>query len=138
MPEVEAQGPRQDQGETPEVEIGDSDLDDMIDNLRKQKATWEAVERKSADGDRVIVDFDGTLKGEPFQGGTGTEVPVVLGEGQMLPDFEKALTGVAAGDEKSFKVKFPKDYHAEDLAGKKVDFAIKVHRVEEQDSAGGR
>ncbi|NIA27996.1 MAG: trigger factor, partial [Desulfobulbaceae bacterium] len=58
--------------------------------------------------------------------------PVELGQGQMLPDFEKGLAGVAAGDEKSFKVKFPKDYHAEDLAGKKVDFAIKTHRVEEE------
>ena len=62
----------------------------------------------------------------------GTEVPVVLGQGQMLPDFEKALYGIQAGDEKSFKVKFPKDYHAEDLAGKKVDFALKTHRVEEE------
>jgi trigger factor len=59
-------------------------------------------------------------------------VPVILGGGQMLPDFEKGLTGVVAGEEKDIKVKFPKDYHAEDLNGKKVDFAIKVHSVEEQ------
>ena len=72
------------------------------------------------------------LKGEAFAGGQGNEVPVVLGEGQMLPDFEKGLKGVKAGDEKTFKVKFPKEYHAEELAGKKVEFAIKVHRVEEQ------
>jgi trigger factor len=118
--------------ETPDVTIDDSDLDDMILKLRKQKATWEAVERKSADGDRVVVDFTGTLKGEAFEGGSGTEIPVILGQGQMLPDFEKALFGIQAGDEKSFKVKFPKDYHAADLAGKKVDFAIRTHRVEEE------
>lgn len=116
----------------PDVEITDADCDDMIANLRRQKATWNEVERKSADGDRVVVDFDGTLDGETFQGGTGKEVPVVLGEGQMLPDFEKGLLGIQAGDEKSFKVKFPKDYHSEELAGKKVEFAIKAHRVEEQ------
>ena len=118
--------------EKPDVTIDDSDLDDMLLKLRKQKATWESMDRKSADGDRVVVDFTGTLKGEAFEGGTGTEVPVVLGQGQMLPDFEKALFGIKADDEKSFKVKFPKDYHAEDLAGKKVDFAIKTHRVEEE------
>ena len=118
--------------EKPDVTIDDSDLDEMILKLRKQKATWETVDRKSADGDRVVVDFTGTLKGEAFEGGTGTEVPVILGQGQMLPDFEKALFGIKAGDEKSFKVKFPKEYHADDLAGKKVDFAIKTHRVEEE------
>ncbi len=116
----------------PEVEITDQDREDMLENLRQQKATFEPVERAAAEGDRVVVDFEGTLKGEPVKGGKGSEVPVVLGQGQMLPDFEKALYGVKAGDEKDFKVKFPKDYHAEDLASKKVDFHVKVHRVEEQ------
>ncbi len=118
--------------EKPAIQIGDSDIDDMLLNLRKQKATWDTVERKSKDGDRVIVDFSGELDGEPFPGGQGTEIPVILGEGQMLPDFEKGLKGIKAGDEKTFKVKFPKDYHADDLAGQKADFSIKTHRVEEQ------
>jgi trigger factor len=132
MPKIELKGLDKLKVEMAEVTIDDSDMDDMLLRLRKQKASWETVERKSADGDRVVVDFTGTLKGEAFDGGTGTEVPVVLGQGQMLPDFEKALFGIQAGDEKSFKVKFPKDYHAEDLAGKKVDFAITTHRVEEE------
>lgn len=132
MPEVNLKDLDKLKIEMPDVSIDDSDLDDMILKLRKQKATWESVDRKSAEGDRVIVDFNGTLKGEEFEGGKGSEVPVVLGQGQMLPDFEKALFGVQAGDEKSFKVKFPKDYHAGELAGKKVDFAIKTHRVEEE------
>jgi len=132
MPDVELKDLDKLTIERPEVTIDDSDLDEMLQKLRKQKATWETVERVSADGDRVIVDFTGTLKGEEFEGSKGTEVPVVLGQGQMLPDFEKALFGIKAGDEKSFKVKFPKDYHAEDLAGKKVDFAINTHRVEEE------
>ena len=117
----------------PEIDISDEDCDDMLENLRKQKATWETVKREAVEGDRVVVDFDGTLKGEPIEGGTGKEVPVVLGEGQMLPDFEKGLTGVKADEEKSFKVKFPKDYHIEELAKKQVEFTVKVHRVEEQE-----
>ena len=132
MPKVELANLDKLEIEVPEVSIGKKDLDDMILKLRKQKATWEAVERDSAEGDRVVIDFAGTLKGEAFEGGSGNEVPVVLGEGQMLPDFEKALFGIKAGDEKSFKVKFPKDYHSENLAGKKVDFAITTHRVEQE------
>ena len=131
LPEVTLSGLDKIKVERPDVQIGDADYEDMLDNLRRQKATWVSVDRASANEDRVVVDFNGTLKGEPIEGGQGTEVPVVLGQGQMLPDFEKGLTGVSAGDETSFKVKFPKDYHAADLAGKKVEFAVKVHSVEE-------
>ena len=130
MPEVALKDLEKIKIENPDVTIGDSDVDDMLLNLRKQKATWEDVDRESADGDRVVIDFVGKLKGEVFQGGEGKEYPVVLGAGQMLPDFEKGLLGVKAGDETSFKVKFPKDYHSDDLAGKKADFDIVVHRVE--------
>ncbi|MFQ6006916.1 MAG: trigger factor [Woeseia sp.] len=133
LPEITLQGLDKIKVTRPEVEITDEDCDDMIHNLRKQKATWSAVERESREGDRVIVDFDGTLKGEPVKGGTGKEVPVHLGEGRMLPDFEKALTGVRARDEKSFRVKFPKDYHEDTLASKKIDFEVTVHRVEEEE-----
>jgi len=130
MPEVKLKDLEKIKIEKPDVTIGDEDIDDMLTNLRKQKASWEEVDRKSADGDRVTIDFVGKLKGEVFPGGEGKEYPVVLGAGQMLPDFEKGLMGVKAGDETTFKVKFPKDYHAEDLAGKKADFEINVHRVE--------
>ena len=132
MPEIELKNLDKIQVKKPDVSIGKKDLDEMIDKLRKQKASWEEVDRKSADGDRVIVDFDGSIKGEPIAGGKGAEVPVVLGDGQMLEDFEKALFGVKAGDEKTFKVKFPKEYQAEALQGKKVDFDAKIHRVEKQ------
>ena len=132
MPEIELQGLDKIKVEKPEIDIGDSDLDDMIENLRKQKATWTEVDRESVDGDRVTVDFSGELKGELIDGGQGKDVPVIIGQGQMLPDFEKGLTGIRSGDEKTFKVKFPKDYHAEDLQGQKVNFTIQTHRVEEQ------
>jgi trigger factor len=133
MPEVKLAGLDKIVVTVPNIEIADSDCDDMLENLRKQKASWVTAERESVEGDRVIVDFEGKLKGEVIEGGKGSEVPVVLGEGQMLPDFEKALFGIKADDEKSFKVKFPKDYQAEELQGKKVEFTIKVHRVEEQE-----
>jgi trigger factor len=132
MPEVELKDLGKIKVEKPIVDIGEKDVDEMILKLRRQKATWSEVDRKSGDGDRVVCDFDGSIKGEAFQGGKGEDVPVILGQGQMLPDFEKGLKGVKAGDEKTIKVKFPKDYHAEDLAGQKADFAIKVHRVEEE------
>lgn len=131
MPEVELKDLDKLSVDQPEVTIGDADMDDMIEKLRHQKATWTPVERESKDGDRVTCDFSGTLNGEPIDGGQGSNVPVVLGQGQMLPDFEKGLTKVKAGDETSFKVKFPKDYQAEDLQGKSVDFAVVVHSVEE-------
>ena len=131
MPEIELKGLDKIKVDQPEVTIGDADLDDMIEKLRMQKGQWSTVERASKTGDRVVCDFSGELKGEKIDGGQGTNVPVILGQGQMLPDFEKGLTGVKAGDDKSFKVKFPKDYHAEDLQGQKVDFAVTVHSVEE-------
>lgn len=132
LPEVKLKDLDKIRIETPDVEISDEDREDMLLNLRQQKATWEPVERAAGEGDRVIVDFDGKLEGEPVKGGQGEEVPVVLGRGQMLPDFEQALFGVSAGEEKDFEVEFPENYHAADLASKKVDFHVRVHRVEEQ------
>jgi trigger factor len=117
--------------ETPEVAIGDADVDRMIERLRRQKGTWQAVERAAAEGDRVVIDFLGKIGKEPFEGGEGKGVKVVLGAGQVIADFEQALTGVKAGDEKTAKVKFPKDYSAEQLAGKRASFDITVHRVDE-------
>ena len=133
LPEVTLKGLEKIEVTKPDVQIKDKDCDDMIHNLRKQKAVWSTVERASKKGDRVIVDFKGTMKGKPVKGGEGKQVPVDLGEGRMLPDFEKALFGLKAGEEKSFKVKFPKDYHEEALASKKVDFEATIHRVEEEE-----
>jgi len=132
LPEFELRNLDKIKVDKPEVDIREEDIDDMLLSLRRQRASWSEVNRKSKDGDRVIVDFTGTLDGEEFQGGSGSEIPVVLGQGQMLEDFEKGLKGVKPGDEKSIKVKFPKDYPAEELAGKKADFAIKVHKVTEE------
>ena len=131
MPDIELKGLGKISVDQPDVTIGKKDLDEMIDKLRQQKATWAEVDRASKVGDRVVCDFSGELNGGLIEGGKGSNVPVILGQGQMLPDFEKGITGVKAGDEKSFKVKFPKDYQAEDLQGKKVDFTVVTHTVEE-------
>lgn len=118
--------------EIPEVEIGDSDVDAMIEKLRVQRATWEKVDRKSQSGDRILIDFVGRIDDEAFEGGTANEVPIIIGEGQVIADLEKALAGLTAGESKSAKVKFPKDYHAENLAGKRAVFDVSVHYVEQR------
>jgi trigger factor len=132
-PEVELKGLDKIKVTEPVAEVAEGDIDTMVDNLRKQRADWKAVSRKAADGDQVTIDFTGTLKGEVFEGGSAENFNVVLGDGAMLPDFEKNLQGVAAGDGKSFKLKFPKDYQTAELAGQKVEFSIKVHEVAEQE-----
>ena len=117
--------------EQPAIEIGESDLEAMIETLRKQRSNWISVERKSVEGDQVTVNFEGTLNGEPIENGRGEQVPIVLGQGQMLEDFEKNLIGLTAGSEKTFKIKFPKDYQAAELVGKKVSFSVTVTEAAE-------
>jgi trigger factor len=113
------------------VEIGEEDIDNMMENLRRQRSEWEEVDRQAADTDRVTVDFKGTMDGEPFAGGEGSGVPIVLGEGGMLPDFENGLSGISAGEEKDIKVAFPADYGVADLAGRTADFYVTASKVEE-------
>ena len=119
--------------ERAETEIGDPDIDDMIETLRKQRATWSPVGRKAADGDKVTVDFEGKVKDEPIEGGVGQDVEIIIGQGQMLEEFEKNLIGLSAGDETSFNLKFKKDYQAEELAGKKATFTVNVKEIAEQE-----
>ena len=118
--------------EVPLVTIEDADVDTMIERLREQRATFRTVERKAAAGDRVAVDFEGTVEGKPFQGGSGKDVSIVVGGGQVLPEFDAALSGAAAGDARTARVNFPTNYPTQDLAGKTAEFAITVRRVEER------
>lgn len=111
--------------------VADEDVDLSLEQLQKQQIEWKEVKRKSKKGDRVIVDFTGSIDGVEFAGGKAEEAPVVLGEGQMLEDFEKGLKGLNVGQETTIEVKFPKDYPGEEVAGKKAEFAIKVHSVSE-------
>lgn len=118
--------------EVPSVAIEEADVDAMIEKLRGQRATWKTVERKSAEGDRVVVDFAGTVDGEPFEGGQGKNVSIVVGSGQVLQDFDRALRGLAQGESTTATVLFPPDYPTKALAGKTAVFSISALRVEER------
>ena len=114
--------------EKPEVAVGDADIDNTIETLRKQRASYEPTDRAAETGDFIVVDFVGTLDGMPFKGGDAQNFGVVLGEGRMLPDFEAALKGMKGAEEKTFDLTFPDDYQAE-LAGKTVQFKVAVKVV---------
>ena len=111
--------------------VEDADVDNMIDVLRKQKMDWAEVDRVSANEDRITIDFVGSVDGEKFDGGTANDMPMVLGAGQMIPGFEEKLSGLKASEEATFKVSFPDDYAAKDLAGKEAEFAVTIKKVEE-------
>jgi trigger factor len=115
----------------PTLTVGDAEIDQTIEVLRKQRTTYVAVDRPSQAADRMVIDFTGRRDGEPFAGGTATDYPVFGGGGMMLPDFETALMGCTVGQEKVFDVVFPEDYHAKDLAGNTVQFTMTVKAVEE-------
>ena len=115
----------------PVVDIGEGDVDEMLDNLRTQRKGFEPVERAAADGDQVVVDFAGRVDGEAFEGGSAEKAPLVLGSGAMIPGFEEQLAGVSAGDERTVTVTFPNEYQAEHLAGREAEFDVVVHEVRE-------
>jgi len=117
--------------EKPVCEIGDADLTKMIETLRDQHKTWNPVERESADGDQVTIDFEGKLDGEVFEGGTAENFELVLGLGQMIDGFEEGLFGKTAGAETVLELKFPENYQAQHLAGKDVQFNVTVKQVAE-------
>lgn len=131
-PEFELKGIDQLSVSRPAVEVGDADIDTMIENLRRQQATFVKVERAAQDTDRVTVDFEGKLDGVAFDGGKGSNMPVVIGAGRMLPEFEAGLRGAQAGETKEVAVNFPENYAAPNLAGKQAVFTITAHSVEEQ------
>lgn len=112
--------------------VTDEDIEDMLTNLRNQSATWEEVEREAQDGDQLTINYSGSIKGEKFDGGTAENQKIEIGAGRMIPGFEEGLVGLKAGDKKDLKIKFPKDYQAEDLKGKAAVFAIEVHSVAEK------
>lgn len=113
----------------PVTDLNDADVESMIEVLRNQQATFEVAEKASEEGDQVNIDYVGTKGGEEFPGGKAEGQDLVLGSNSMIPGFEDGLVGLSAGDEKVLKLKFPKDYHAEELKGAKVEFAVKVNSV---------
>lgn len=111
--------------------VGDAEIDKTIDIMRRQRATFERVERAAVDGDRLTIDFKGMIDGTVFEGGSGTDFVFTLGQGRMLPDFEAALRGATSGVTKTFPVAFPTDYRATDLAGKTAQFEVTVKKIEQ-------
>ncbi len=116
----------------PAAEVTAKDVANMLETLQKQRAEWVPVKRMAKKGDQVICDFEGSVDGEAFEGGKGDDVPVILGQGQMLADFEKGLLKIKTGEEREIEVKFPDDYQAEELAGKTAIFKVKAKEVKGQ------
>jgi len=117
----------------PVVDINETDISEMLENLRKQRATWTAVERAAVPGDQVSIDFEGSIDGAAFAGNKAENMPLVLGSDSMIPGFEEQLGGVSAGDEKSVEVTFPDNYPGTEVAGKAAVFRVKVHQVAEME-----
>jgi trigger factor len=111
------------------VEIKDADFDAMLEKLREQRKTWKETESAAKKGYQVMVDFEGRIDGELFDGGAGKDMPVEIGAGQMLPEFESGLEGIKKGEQRVVKVNFPEDYHGTDVAGKAAEFTLKASRV---------
>ena len=133
MPEFELQGLDGLKATKIEAEVKDEDLDLMLERLQKQQSKWNVVERAAANDDRVKIDFVGRVDGEEFEGGKGTDVPLVLGSGSMIPGFEDQIVGLSTGDTKTIEVTFPEEYHSENLKGKAAEFDITVNEVAEME-----
>ncbi|HEV8330464.1 MAG TPA: trigger factor [Steroidobacteraceae bacterium] len=132
VPQIELKGLDTLPVERPVADVSTADVDAMIENLREQKPTFANVEREARDTDRVTVDFTGTIDGQPFEGGSGENIPIVLGAGRMLADFESGLIGARSAEQRTVPVTFPPNYGAPALAGKRAEFAITVKSVEER------
>jgi len=117
--------------ERPSAEVDDAAVDKTLEILRKQRTKFEAVERPAKDADRLTVDFQGTIDGQPFQGGEAKDFVFGLGEGRMLPAFETAARGMSPGESKTFDLEFPADYHGKEVAGKKASFTMTLKKVDE-------
>lgn len=115
--------------ERPVLEVTEAEVDKTIEIMRKQRARFDPVDRAAQDGDRVTIDYLGTIDGAEFQGSSAKDQPAVIGAGRLLPDFESNLVGVKTGDTKSFDVRFPDDYQAREVAGKTARFDVTVKLV---------
>lgn len=129
-PEVELKGLENITVEKPAAEVTDADVAEMLETLRKQRASWVEVDEAAEEGKRVSIDFIGSIDGEEFEGGKAENFPLEMGAGRMIPGFEDGIAGKTKGMEFEIDVTFPEDYHAENLKGKAAKFAIKVNKVE--------
>ena len=114
------------------AEVTDTAIDKTVEILRKQRRTFalRAKDAPAQDTDRVVVDFEGKIDGEPFAGGKAEDYQFIVGDGQMLKEFEEAVRGMKLGESKTFPLAFPADYHGQDVAGKTADFMVTVKKIE--------
>ncbi len=131
MPEIELPDFSRIKIESLTAEVTGEDIANMIETLRKQRQTWERVERAVAADDLVFIDYTGRVDGEEFEGGKAENRGVLIGSEHMIPGFEESLKGRRPGDEFTCELKFPAEYHQEDLAGKDVEFEIRLNLVSE-------
>jgi trigger factor len=116
------------------AEVSDAAIDRTIEILRKQRRSFgaRAADQGVAEGDRVTIDFEGKIDGEPFNGGKADDFQFIVGEGQMLEQFDKSVRGMRVGESKTFPLQFPADYQGADVAGKEADFLVTVKKIETQ------
>lgn len=131
VPEIEVKGLGGVDIEKPVAEVTDADVDNMVETLRKQRQTFNDVERPAAQGDQIVIDYVGRIDGEAFEGGSGEDTPVELGAGRMIDGLEEGMEGMAAGDTRTIDVTFPEDYQAAELAGKTAQFEVTAKAVQE-------
>lgn len=115
----------------PRAKVEESDVDRMIETLRRQRRSWEPAAREAQSGDRALIDYRGSVDGKELEHGRGEEVPIEIGSGSMVPGFEEGLVGAQAGEERTLSLTFPEDYADDAVAGRAVEFSVKVHRIEE-------
>jgi len=133
-PEIELQDFSKISIEQDIAEVGDDDLDTMLETLKEQQAKWVEVKRKAKADDQLIIDFVGTIDGEEFQGGKADNFELVIGKGQMIPGFEEQLIDAKAGDQVEINVTFPEDYQNKDVASKEAIFKTKVQKVNKKEA----
>lgn len=132
-PDFEARGLDSLKAVKPRIEISGADVDEVIERLRRQRKTWHEVARAAAQGDRVVIDFEGRIEGQPFEGNRASELPVVIGAGEVIPGFEEGLVGISSGESRVLDLRFPDDYRKQELAGRPVRFEITARRVEQSE-----
>ena len=135
FPTVEVSGLDDLSVEKPVAEVTDADIDDIVEVFRKQQGKLVTAERAAAEGDTLVIDFEGFRDGKAFEGGAGEGTALELGSGRMIPGFEDGLVGASAGEEKLLKLTFPEDYQNEDLASADVEFKVQVREVQELELA---
>ncbi|HVS77307.1 MAG TPA: trigger factor [Steroidobacteraceae bacterium] len=132
MPEIQVKAPESIAVQRPSVSVGESDVDAMVESMRRQRPVFTAVERPARETDRVTVDYTGTIGGEPFEGGEGRDVAITIGSRQSRPELEEGLKGAVAGESRTVAVSFPGELSNQTLAGKTAELALTVKKVEEQ------